>query len=601
MKIMTRHLFVFIILFFQAKFAHSAVNLNNLKFVQKGEESLLYIQTDGQVTYEKKVNVEQKTIIIDLKDTVGTNRVMRPIDTSEFQGPVVYISAYKRPGNQNDIRVAIQLRDNVSSKVETTDSGIIIKIENRYGVFASGQQEVNTDSSDTSATIGNENSEELGLKVPKSMEVQDILENLTLSGKKKYIGKKISVNVKNVAVTDILKMIADTSGFNIFIDESVASKPPMTLSLIDIPWDEALDTVLMINKLSASKYNNILTITTIEKALEAKGKVEEEEKKLKVQEPLVTKVFSINYAKPTDIVTILADYKSEDRGKITIEQRTNKLIVKDTVSNVERMKKIIELIDTATPQILIESKIVEINENHTKDIGLGGISFQYNPLSYISGAGTDSPKPGFTVNTIPTGTGSTVLTFGVDVIRRLGNLNMSLKLLETQSKAKIISSPRIITQNNQSASISSSASVPYQTSSVSGGVASNSWSTASASTNLSVTPSVNNNGSIALSVSVNKSSFGGRADNTAPPDQNSNSITTNILVDNGATVVLGGLYQMTEGEQESGIPILKDMPILGWFFRSSYNPIKSKSEMMVFITPSVINQGEAGFGKSNEI
>jgi type IV pilus assembly protein PilQ len=522
----------------------AAVNLQALKFLQKGEESQLLIQTDSPPVYEKKVNVEQKTIIIDLKDTVATSKVMRSIDASEFPGALVYISAYKRPGNPNDIRIALQLRDNVLSKVDVVDGGLLVKVENRYGVFAAGKESTTGDRNGLSgAQISDEGSDDgdLGLRVPKSMDIQDILENLTMSGKKKYIGKKISVNVKNVPVIDILKMIADTSGFNIFIDEAVSAKPPMTISLIDEPWDNILDTVLMINKLSGSKYNNILTITTIEKALEAKGKMEEEDKKLKVQEPLVTKIFSINYAKPSDVVTILNDYKSEDRGKITIEQRTNKIIVKDTVTNIDKMKKIIELIDTATPQILIESKIVEVSENFSKNIGLGSLGFQYNPLSYIAGGGADSPKPGFTVNTIP-GSERTALSFGIDVLRRLGNLNMTLQLLEAQSKAKIVSSPRVITQNNQPASINSSESVPYQTSSVSGGVVNNSWSSASATTTLSVTPSVNNNGSIALSVSVNKSSLAERADLTVAPGQTSNSISTNVLVDNGATVVVGGLY-----------------------------------------------------------
>jgi type IV pilus assembly protein PilQ len=602
----THSLFLFYLLnfVFTSVSLFAATNIIGLNFQQEGEISNLIIRADGQLTYTKRHNKDQKTLILDIKDAVSSQKALRPIDTSEFPGAVVYISAYPKPDSPNDIRVAIQLRDNVNSNVEKVGNNLVLKIENRFGAFAQ------MDSSSSSFNLPEEGGgnpvvegdpeyqqEELGLKVPRSNQVEDILDNLTLSGNKKYIGKKISVNVKGASVTDVLQMIAETSGFNIFLEDGVATKPPMTINLTDVPWDEALDTVLMINKLSASKYNNILTITTIEKALEAKSKKEEEEKKLKVQEPLVTKIFSINYARTQDIVTILNDYKTEERGKITVESRTNKLIVKDTATVIERMKKIIELIDTANPQVLIESKIVEVNESASKELGLDNSTFTYNPFSHFTAA-SDSPKPGFVFNTL--GTGSMV-NFSIDVFKRLKDVSLSLKLLESKSMAKIVSSPRVITQNNVAASITSSQSVPYRTSNVSNGVTTEAWNSASAAINLNVTPNVTNNGSIALNVSVNKSGFAGQAPQNGPPPTSSNAITTNVLVDNGATVVLGGLYKLEDSENHSGIPVLKDIPILGWFFRTKYNPLKTKSEMMVFITPSIMNQSEAGLGQSSEM
>lgn len=582
-----------------------ASNILGLNFQQEGELSNVVIRSDAPLTYTKKHNKDQKTLIIDIKDVVSSQKTLRPIDTSEFPGQVVYISAYPKPDSPNDIRIAVQLRENVNSSVEKIGNNLVLKIENKFGSLASASSSsssfnlpnTNQESSDVIADSSTSTTEELGLKVPKSNQVEDILENLTLAGNKKYIGKKISVNVKSVPVSDVLQMIAETSGFNIFLEDGVTSKPPMTINLTDVPWDEALDTVLMINKLSATKYNNILTITTLEKALDAKTKKEEEDKKLKVQEPLVTKIFSINYAKTGDVVTILNDYKTEERGKITVESRTNKIIVKDTTTAVERMKKIIELIDTANPQVLIESKIVEVTENASKELGLSSSGFQYNPLKRPT-LGTDSPKPGFTFNTL--GTGSLV-TFSLDVFKRLKDVSMSLRLLENKQMAKIVSSPRVITQNNVAATISSSQSSPYRTTNVSNGVVTEQWQTANASVNLSVTPNVTNNGSIALMVSVSKSGFVGQPPPNGPPPTASNSISTNVLVDNGATVVLGGLYKLEDSESHSGVPVLKDIPILGWFFRTAYNPIKNKSEMMVFITPSIMNQSEAGLGQNAEM
>lgn len=581
----------------------AATNIIGINFQQEGDLSNLIIRGDGQLSYSKRHNKEQKTLILDIKDAVSSQKTLRPIDTSEFAGAVVYISAYPKPDAPNDIRIAIQLRDNVNSEVTKVGNNLVLKIENRFGAFAqasTSSSSFNLPEEGKDTTIEGDpeyQQEELGLKVPRSNQVEDILENLTLSGNKKYIGKAISVNVKGASVTDVLQMIAETSGFNIFLEDGVAAKPPMTINLTDVPWDEALDTVLMINKLSASKYNNILTITTIEKALDSKAKKEEEEKKLKVQEPLVTKIFSINYAKTADIVLILNDYKTEERGKITVETRTNKLIVKDTATVIERMKKIIELIDTANPQVLIESKIVEVNESASKELGLDSAGFTYNPFKRFAEA-SDSPKPGFVFNTM--GTGSLV-NFSIDVFKRLKDVSLSLKLLESKSMAKIVSSPRVITQNNVAATISSAQSVPYRTQNVSNGVTTESWQSASASINLSVTPNVTNNGSIALNVNVSKSGFAGQPPQNGPPPQSSNSISTNVLVDNGATVVLGGLYKLEDSENHSGIPVLKDIPILGWLFRTKYNPLKTKSEMMVFITPSIMNQSEAGLGQTSEM
>lgn len=582
---------------------HAASNIIGLNFQQEGDISHLIIRGDGPLVFTKRHNKDQKTLILDIQDVVSSQKTLRPIDTSEFPGAVVYVSAYPKPDSPNDIRVAIQLRDNVNSEVEKVGNSLVLKIENRFGAFAqnSGSSSSLNLSQDGNLPIieGEENSqqEQLGLKVPKSAQVEDILENITLAGNKKYIGKKISINVKNVPVDDVLQMISETSGFNVFLEDGVSSKPPMTINLLDVPWDEALDTVLMINKLSATKYNNILTITTIEKALEAQAKKVEEDKKLKVQEPLVTKIFSINYAKIADVVTILNDYKTEERGKITTETRTNKLIVKDTATVIDRMKKILELIDTANPQILIESKIVEINESASKELGLDSSSFIYNPFKRFEATDT-SPTPGFTFNTL--GTGSLV-SLSVDVFKRLKDVSLSLKLLENRSMAKIVSSPRIITQNNVAASINSSQSSPYRTQVTSNGVVTEQWNQASASISLSVTPNVTNNGSISLNVNVSKSGFVGQPPPNGPPPQASNTISTNVLVDNGATVVLGGLYKLEDSESHAGIPVLKDIPILGWLFRTKYNPVKSKSEMMVFITPSIMNQTEAGLAQGSEM
>ena len=265
---------VFFLLVLCLKFAHGG-DLKTIKFYQKGEVSNLEMTVDNEDLKLNKFHVsEDKQIIIDLKDTTANEKVVRAFDTSEFSGAVVFVSAYKKPNSPDDLRIAIQLRENVRSKVNRKGNTITLEIENRFGVF--NQSAIETAQSYEEKI----NDTELGkIHVPKSESIEDILENLTLAGRKKYIGKKITINVKDLSVEDLLKIIADASGFNIIISEEVKKLPPMTLVLTNIAWDQALDTILGLNKLVAMKNGIILMITSLEKAT-AEKKLEIEAKKM---------------------------------------------------------------------------------------------------------------------------------------------------------------------------------------------------------------------------------------------------------------------------------------------------------------------------------
>jgi type IV pilus assembly protein PilQ len=445
------------------------------------------------------------------------------------------------------------------------------------------------------------------INVPRSNDIIDILENLTQSGPKKYVGKKISINVKNIAVSDILKMLADTSGFNVIIDEDVDKSPPLTLTFTNIPWDQALDTVLQLSNLVAKKNSNILMVTTYDKAVAEKQQKLENEKKIAEKEPLVTKIFPISFADLGDIEKILKEYLTPERGKITTDQRTNSLIVKDTVEIIEKMKKIVETLDTQTPQILIEAKIVEATESYSKRIGLeNGLTFGYDPVSPIQ----TSSGPGFSFNSATSPDAANFMGVSIGVFRRLTNLNFNLQLMENESKARIISSPKVITQNKKAATLSSTEQTSYrvanaaQAAVVGAGAGAGAQPLAaqlainfekiSADLNLNVTPQVTNEGSINLEVNIQKSGFGTSPFPDGPPDKTTRNIQTNVLVDNGSTIVIGGLYRTEKLDSQSGVPFLKDLPLLGWLFRTPFNDATSRSELIIFITPRIINQEEAG-------
>lgn len=580
---------VILALFSFSAFSAEVAKVKSVNFIQEGEVSKLIIDFDKNVYAERTQIKDDKQIILDVKNVKADKNLLRGIDTSEFSGSAVFVSPYKKPGTENDLRFAIQLRDNVRSFIENKRNRVILHIENRFGVFS--KKKLDKADNSTKKVVDLDSNEKIN--IPKSGSLEDILENLTQSGLKKYIGKKISINVNNVGYRELLRMIADTSGFNIIIDDEINTLKPLTLSLTNIPWDQALDTILNLGDLVAEKHANILSIMTNKKAMEAKRQELDNRNRNIIQEPLVTKIFPLSFADPTEIIKILGGYSTRERGQIEVDTRTSNLIVKDTVEIIERMKKIIEVLDTQTPQVLIESKIVEANEDYEFRAGLGkgGLSFAYDPVT--AGGSLNDNQGSFTFSSAPDKEGPGIFGATINVYKRLANLQFSLELMESESKGRVVSSPKVITENNKPASIKSSDTRNIRTVTVNDGVTQEGFQAVSADVSLDVTPRVTNEGSIALTVAVKKSGFTSSVAD-AVPNQVSRDITTNVLVNNGSTVVIGGLYQTETKEIQSGIPFLKDLPLIGWLFKSAYNPNRLRSEMIVFITPRIINQEEAG-------
>ena len=563
--------------------------LQGINFIQEGEVSKLIIDLDKRTFAERTHIKEDKQIILDLKNVQAAEKLLRGIDTSEFSGSAVYVSPYKKPGSKNDLRLAIQLRENVRSILEQKNNRIILSIENRFGVFSKTKLK-KADSSEITAAAENE---DVKVNIPKSNSIEDILENLTQSGVKKYVGKKISINVNQVPYQEILKMISDTSGFNIIIDDAVNGLPPLTISLTNIPWDQALDTILSLGELVAFKTANILTIKTAQQARDERQRELESQNANRSQEPLVTKIFPISFSTPDSLVTILNDYLTPDRGAIQIDTRTNNIIVKDTIEVIERMKKIIQTLDTETPQVLVEAKIIEASENYSFRAGLGqgGLRFSYDPLSEDVG----SDQGSFSFSSATNSNNPTFMGASISVFKRLTDLSFNLELMESEQKGRIISSPKIITQNNQVATLTSSESRNIRlVNLVQGAGQTDQIQSFNASLSLTVTPRVTNGGSISMNINVAKDGFLPATTPDAPPNTTSKQIQTNVLVDNGATIVIGGLYQTDTNEIEAGIPFLKDLPLVGWLFRNAYSPNRTRSELIVFITPRIVNQEEAG-------
>ena len=481
-----------------------AAELTAINFSQKGEISELeFILNSNDVEASKFQIKEDRQIIIDLSNTNTTEKVMRAFDTSQFSGGVVFVKAYKKPKSDKDIRIAVQLRDNVRSVLVRKPNKIILQVENRFGVFSQKQAEEGKTEKETTTANSAQIAAKLNTLQPDS--VEDVLENIIQSGKKKYIGKKITMNLRNAIPAEILRMIADSVGFNLVMSDEVKSAPLISLNLADTPWDQVLDTVLEMSKLSARKNGVILIVHTLESAMKEEKQNKEAAALATEVEPMLNRIFPISYADLASLEKILKEYTTEKRGKISVDARTNSLIVKDTAVNIEKMKKMIELLDTQTPQILIEAKIVEVAEKYSKEIGLGkGLSFGYDPFSASAAA---TPNAGsFAFSTAPD---SSRAVFGLNILKfnHLTTLDFNLKLMESEAKAKIISSPKIITKNNVAATVAQTEISYYPEttqSATAGGPVTQTWKPQNSDLSLNVTPQVTNEGSINLKVDVTK-------------------------------------------------------------------------------------------------
>jgi type IV pilus assembly protein PilQ len=266
------------------------------------------------------------------------------------------------------------------------------------------------------------------------------------------------------------------------------------------------------------------------------------------------------------------------------------------------------VLDTQTPQVLIESKIVEVNEGYAKEIGLSqGFNFGYDPVGSVTNAdpstvgaagsaGTDF-GPGFSFSSAPASDSDAVRSvFGLAIGRfgRLTNLNFTLQLLESESKAKVLSSPKVVTQNKKKAILKAKRTEVYRTVTGVADAQEIDFDSSEVNLSLTVTPQVTNEGSISLEIEVVKEDFGTTNFVGGPPNITGSEVQSNVLVENGSTIVLGGIYEYASRETHSGVPFLKDIPLIGWLFRTPYAPQTTKREVIIFITPRIINQEEAG-------
>ena len=432
-------------------------------------------------------------------------------------------------------------------------------------------------------------------------------EKIQTRQKETYQGERLSLNFQNIEVRSVLQLIADFTGLNLVVSDSVSGS--LTLRLKNVPWDQALNIILRTKGLDMRENGNVLYIAPSEE-IAARQKLElESQQQVEELAPLYSEFLEINYAKASNLAELLKDSNNtllSERGQVSVDDRTNTLLVQDTALKLNEIRGLIERLDIPVKQVLIESRIVVANDDFTKNLGAKfGVfnadrrAINNNKVADVLTGNLDSLEPLTAGNPIPI---SDVLNFNAPVPttnnRIVGGqvglsfvklplgfaINMELSAAQIESRAEVISNPRVITANQSTARIESGTEIPYLSQTSSGAT---DVQFKKAVLSLEVTPQITPDDRVNMEVVVNNDSVGQVFQGT--PSIDTNELTSTVLVDNGQTIVLGGIYTKDSSNSVTKVPFLGDIPLAGRLFRND-NKINNKKELLVFITPKIIDE-----------
>ncbi len=424
-----------------------------------------------------------------------------------------------------------------------------------------------------------------------------------------YTGERLSLNFQDIEVRSVLQLLSDFTGQNIVVSDSVTGN--LSLRMKNVPWDQALDIVLKTKGLAKRENGNVILVAPSEE-IAAREKLElESQKQIEELAPLYSDLIQVNYAKATDLAELLSSEDSSqlsERGKVSVDERTNTLLVQDTSEKLEQIRRLVARLDIPVRQVLIESRIVLANNDFARELGVkfglshsdgragqtglivggkqpGDVNFNNGTITgfEVNGTGSQTGNEGLLVN-LPVANPSGALGIALG---KLGSnlLQLELSAMQLENRGEIISSPRVITSNQQEATIQQGVEIPYQQATSSGAT---SVSFKEAVLQLKVTPQITPDDRIIMDLEVNKDSVGTIF--AGVPSIDTRNVQTRVLVDNGETLVLGGIYEQTRSKQAERVPFLGELPGLGWLFRTESHK-NNKSEMLIFVTPKIIKQG----------
>ena len=570
------------------------VNRINFNSEDAGKSAVL-IGTTHPVEYDL-IRVSDRQLQLALLNTKLPDYRKHALITTRFSSAVDRITPVEKAKNQTHF--LIEMREAVPYKIKQTDN--LIRME-----FAASKippkpyedadlpawKKVVASGGAKAAPLGKVNvaSAKIEPAATKEMSLEERL-NSKLPGDKRYTGEKIALDFYDTDIKNVFRIIREISGKNFAIDKNVTGKVTLTLER-PVPWDQVLDLVLKMNQLGMTMEGDIIRIATLstlaqeEKLRQAKLKAEKQAKKQEVElEPLITEYIPVNYSNAgSEILPHIQNILTENRGKISVDARNNQIILTDTAEKISQAKDIVEAIDKVTPQVIIEARIVEANTNFVREIGFdwGTITLEDFDFGNVATFGPTS----FTADNIPANfnnLGSIGFNFATLTGTTFSIVDAKIQAADVEGTTNIVSSPKIVTLDNKKAKIKQGFEVPYLERDSSGNATVN---FKDVDLLLEVTPNVTPDNRIVMEIYVTKNDL---VDPTADePALSTNEAETEILVDDGDTIVIGGILKDTRNWAESGIPGLRKIPALGWLFKSNKTE-ERKNELLIFITPQIV-------------
>lgn len=554
--------------------------VKDVEFIEADGAGKVKIKLTGKPAF-KVERPDGKSAVLTLEGATIAKGRERSMDTTELGTPVQMVSVFNVGGSEPRVRVAVAGAQALSERVTEVGDGLVWTFSTSEGAATDRQ---------VSGFVT-----EASQSAESSAPQQD---------RRRYVGKRVSFEFKDIDIHNLLRIIAEISKKNIVVGDDVSGK--ITIRLRNVPWDQALDLVLRSKQLGMEDLGNIIRVAPLQKLEdEAKSRAERKRQMEEAQE-LQLSLIPVNYALAGEMTGRVKDVLTK-RGVVSVDTRTNTLIVRDLPQNMGKVRTMVQSLDTPTPQVLIESRIVEANTTIQREIGIQwggqgnmspasgnptGLVFP-NTVSVAGGIagganqGTAS-LPNYAVS-LPVGAGDGrggALGFIFGSAGGALQLNLRLSALEAQGSVKTISAPKVTTLDNEQARISQGVSIPFSQVSAAGA----NTQFIEARLSLDVVPHITQDGSVLMKIQAqnNQPDPANTGANGQPSIQRKEAQTT-VLVKDGDTTVIGGIYVRTGSQTQSGVPILSKIPILGFFFRNN-RELETKQELLIFITPRILNR-----------
>ncbi len=603
-----------------------AATVANVRFDHQGGIDRVIVELSSRAEYSESTEADRS--VVELCGVRLPDALQRTLDTAAFGGPVRAISAYRRNGDAGHVVIEVDHRREASGAIAREGNNVVFtfglgKLPSRVsGIAADGgvarrSRSVAREPDLFAAEPHIETSYDAAAAARESTVEPDKADAFlpTVAGQHRFSGQHVDLEFKDASIQEILRLLAEVGKVNIIVADNVSGN--VTVRMRNVPWDQALETVLQAKSLGFVRQGNTIRVALLAD-LNKERELAIARRKSELQlAPVETRLIPVSYADAIHLQDRAKDLLSP-RGSISVDERTNVLIARDVAGNLAQIDELIHALDTQTPQVLIEARVVEATSSYTRDIGIqwggngtasaatgnptglsfpssigvtGGASDQTTPTAGLSPFTNSVSNPNFAVNlpaTVGTGQGGAIgITLGS--INNAFNLALRLSAAEASGMVRIISSPRILTLDNRDARINQGTLIPFSQISAQGVQT----TFQEAKLQLLVKPHVTSDGSVAMHVRINRDEpdFNQTSAQGAPTILKREA-ETDLLIMDGHTAVIGGIFTRNTGRNLNQIPILGDIPVLGLLFQRRRSS-DTRSELVIFLTPRIVNRAEA--------